>query len=163
MTSSDATSSSTSSTGPEPGGPSEALGYTFLHAAWLLATVATLASLFFGEVMKLTPCSLCWYQRICLFPLTAVLAAGIVLHDDRVLYYSLPLVLAGLAISGYHNLLDYDLITEELLPCTQGVPCSARPIEWLGFVTIPLLSLLAFASILACLLSHQSRLGKART
>jgi disulfide bond formation protein DsbB len=156
MTSSDTTASA----GPEPKRQTGAGGDPFLHAAWLLAVVAMLGSLFFGEVMKLTPCSLCWYQRICLFPLTAVLAAGIVLHDERVLYYSLPLVLAGLAIAVYHNLLDYDLIAEELVPCTEGVPCSARPIEWLGFVTIPLLSLLTFASILACLLAHRSRLTK---
>ena len=156
MTSSDTTA------GPEPKRQIGAGGDAFLQAAWLLAVVATLGSLFFGEVMKLTPCSLCWYQRICLFPLTAVLAAGIVLHDERVLCYSLPLVLVGLAIAVYHNLLDYDLIAEELVPCTEGVPCSARPIEWLGFVTIPLLSLLTFASILACLLAHRSRLAKGR-
>ncbi len=104
--------------------------------------------------MKLPPCTLCWYQRICLFPLTAVFAAGIVLRDPKVGAYALPLVLVGLAISVYHNLLDYGVIDEALSPCTGGVSCAERQIEWLGFITIPLLALLAFLSILASLVAH---------
>src|SRR5687767_4932992 len=74
---------------PLPGKADES--YVFAYAAWVTAMVATLASLFFGEVMKLPPCTLCWYQRICLFPLTLLIAAGIVLRDKNLAYYTLPL------------------------------------------------------------------------
>ncbi len=136
--------------------------YAFAYAAWVIAMVATLASLFFGEVMKLPPCTLCWYQRICLFPLTVLIAAGIVLRDKNLAYYTLPLVVVGLGLALYHNLIYYGVVPETLSPCTQGVPCSSRQIEWLGFISIPLMALLAFLSILLCLLAHRSGLRRAR-
>jgi disulfide bond formation protein DsbB len=131
--------------------------YVYVYAAWLLAVIATLGSVFFGEVMKLPPCTLCWYQRICLFPLTAVLAVGIVLRDEKVLAYALPLVLAGLGFALYHNLLYYGVIPEALAPCTEGVSCSERQVQWLGFVDIPLMALLAFGGILVGLLAHHQK------
>jgi disulfide bond formation protein DsbB len=133
----------------------EATGsYLFAYGAWIVALVAMLMSVFFGEVMKLPPCTLCWYQRICLFPLTAIIAVGIALRDDRFPYYALPLVIAGLAFAVYHNLLYYEIIPEELSPCTQGASCSSRQIEWLGFITIPMMALFAFLTILGCLIAH---------
>src|SRR5688572_2641693 len=113
--------------------------YTFAYGAWTIALVATLGSLFFGEVMHLPPCSMCWYQRICLFPLTAVLAVGIALRDRNLFVYAAPLVVAGLGLALYHNLIYYGVVSEDLSPCTEGVPCDSRQIEWLGFITIPLM------------------------
>jgi disulfide bond formation protein DsbB len=100
--------------------------YVFAYAAWTLALVASLGSLFFGEVMKLPPCSLCWYQRICLFPLTVIIAVGIALRDPDLVLYALPLVVVGSGLALYHNLIYYGVVSEALSPCTQGVPCSAR-------------------------------------
>jgi len=122
-----------------------------LYAAWVVALAATGGSLFFGEVMGLPPCTLCWYQRICMYPLALVLPVGIVLRDPRVVGYALPLAAIGLGIAVYHNLLYYHVIPESLAPCEQGVSCTTRQIEWLGFVTIPLLALGAFAAITVCL------------
>jgi disulfide bond formation protein DsbB len=69
----------------------------------------------------------------------------------------------GLGLGLYHNLVYYGIISEALSPCTQGVPCSSRQIEWLGFITIPLMALAGFSGILACLLMHRSRQKGART
>lgn len=124
-----------------------------LYAAWLVALAATGGSLFFGEVMGLPPCTLCWYQRIAMYPLAVLLPIGILLRDARVAYYCLPLVVAGLGIAVYHNLLYYHVIPESLAPCTEGVSCTTRQIEWLGFVTIPSLALAGFAAIGACLVA----------
>jgi disulfide bond formation protein DsbB len=129
--------------------------YGYAYAAWFIALSATLGSLFLGEVMKMPPCSLCWYQRICLYPLTLVIAVGIVLRDGKLVHYALPLVLAGLGIAVYHNLLYYGVIPESLSPCTAGVPCSSRQIDWLGFIGIPLMSLAAFVALLLTLLAHR--------
>ena len=52
--------------------------FIFAYAAWVIALLSTLGSLFFGEIMKLPPCTLCWYQRICMYPLVVILAVGIV-------------------------------------------------------------------------------------
>lgn len=122
-----------------------------LYAAWVVALAATGGSLFFGEVMGLPPCTLCWYQRICMYPLALVLPAGILLRDPRVVWYALPLAGIGLGIAVHHNLLYYHVIPESLAPCQEGVSCTTRQIEWLGFVTIPLMALGAFAAITVCL------------
>ena len=124
------------------------------HLAWLQALVATGGSLYCSEVMKLTPCVLCWYQRIAMYPLVAILAVGILTRDARIRLYALPLSLAGLGIAIYHNLLYYGVIPESVAPCTAGVSCTTRQLEWLGFITIPLLALVAFSVISIALLLH---------
>ncbi len=127
-----------------------------LYMAWLIALVSTVGSLFFSEVMGLPPCVLCWYQRIAMYPLVIVIGAGIIMQDFRLKYYALPLCLTGLAISIYHNLLYYGILPESIAPCTQGVSCTSRQIEWLGFITIPLMALTAFASLALCLVFSKS-------
>ncbi len=118
----------------------------YLLLAWAVSLTATLGSLFFSEVMRLPPCSLCWYQRIALFPLALILLTGIVARDRNVTKYAWPFVGIGLALAGYHNLLELGIISEELAPCSMGVSCKAPTINWFGF-TIPRLSLLAFVAI----------------
>lgn len=133
--------------------PFEALLYT----AWLVALVATVGSLFFSEVMQLPPCILCWYQRIAMYPLVFVIGAGIVMRDGRVKFYALPVALGGFLVSVYHNLLYYGLIPDSITPCTQGVSCTTVQIEWLGFITIPLLALAAFVLISVSLLFYKPK------
>jgi len=115
--------------------------------ALLQAVVAMSGSLFFSEIMKLPPCLLCWYQRICMYPLVAILAMGIWKKDKNLPFYVLPLSIIGTVIAVYHNLLYYKIIPESLAPCTLGISCTTRQIELFGFITIPLLSLLAFLLI----------------
>jgi disulfide bond formation protein DsbB len=126
------------------------------YLAWVIALVATVGSLFFSEVMELPPCILCWYQRIAMYPLVFVLGAGIIMRDRRVKYYALPLSLVGLGISIYHNLLYYGMIPDSITPCTTGVSCTTVQIEWLGFITIPLMALTAFVLVSVCLLLQRS-------
>lgn len=125
------------------------------YLAWVIALISTVGSLFFSEVMELPPCVLCWYQRVAVYPLVLVIGTGIITRDGRMKNYALPLSLAGLAISVYHNLLYYGVIPESITPCAQGVPCTERQIEWLGFITIPLMGLAAFLGLTLCLLLYR--------
>ena len=128
-----------------------------LFAAWLVGLVATMGSLFFSEVMGLPPCVLCWYQRICMYPIAVIATVGLAAGDRHVARYLWPLAGTGLVIAIYHNLLYYHLVPDSITPCTTGVSCTERQIEWLGFITIPLLSLTAFVIIAGCLLWFGSR------
>lgn len=123
-----------------------------LPVAWLASLAAMLGSLYFSEVMKLPPCVLCWYQRIAMYPLAIILFVGLIRRDRTVVYYALPLAIIGAVIAAYHNLLYYQIIPESAAPCSLGVSCTIKLIEWFGFVTIPLLSLVAFLIVIACLL-----------
>lgn len=129
-----------------------------LFAVWIVSVVATMGSLFFSEVMRLPPCVLCWYQRICMYPIAVVATVGLGTRDLGVSRYLAPLSVAGVLIAIYHNLLYYHIIPDSITPCSTGVSCTDRQIEWLGFITIPLLSLTAFVMISACLLWFRARL-----
>ena len=129
------------------------LGWNLVFACWLVATSSTLGALFFSEVMGLPPCVLCWYQRIFIFPLALLLPVGLFPFDPKIVRYALPLSVVGWSIAVFHVLLTYGLIPEGVTPCTQGVPCGQNPIEWFGFVSIPLLSLAAFSIINVLLLT----------
>ena len=118
--------------------------WTTLFALWLTSMVATLGSLFFSEVMMFPPCVMCWYQRICMYPLTVIFLIGLITHDKKVFVYSMPLVAIGLFFAIYHNLLYYGILPESAAPCKQGVSCTSDYIKWFGFITIQFLSLVAF-------------------
>jgi disulfide bond formation protein DsbB len=139
------------------GKPSGSLNELLPFAAWTLALLSTAGSLFFSEVMELPPCVLCWYQRIAMYPLVPIIGIGIALKDSKWKLYALPLALIGLATAVYHNLIYYGVIPESLTPCTQGVSCSERQIEWLGFVTIPLMGLMSFLVISASILLYKPK------
>ena len=130
--------------------PSEA-AWMLVFAAWLVATASTLGALFFGEVMKIPTCVLCWYQRIFMFPLAIILAVGLFPFDGRIARYAFPLAVAGWGFALFHVLLVAGYIPENVQPCVQGVPCSETYFELFGFVTIPLLALVAFSTIIALL------------
>lgn len=125
--------------------------WSLVFGAWLVASCSTLGALFFGEVMRLPPCTLCWYQRICMFPLTLILPFALFPFNRTVVRAALPLAAIGTAVAAFHVLLVAGVIPERIKPCAQGVPCSEKVIEWFGFVTIPLLALVAFVAILVAL------------
>ena len=120
--------------------------WMILFVCWLLVAGATLGSLFFSEVMELPPCSLCWAQRIFMFPLAMILLLGLFPFDPNIVRYARPLAACGGAVALYHLLLQVGLIPESAAPCRQGVSCSEAEVEIFGFVSIPMLSLLVFAS-----------------
>lgn len=124
---------------------------TIVLICFLVASTATLGSLFFSEVMQFVPCSMCWYQRIFMYPLVLIFLLNLLYPDEKLFKYSFPIVLVGFFFSVYHNLLMWDIIPENVVPCVQGVPCSTVYLDW-GFITIPFLSLVAYSTILLLLL-----------
>lgn len=135
-----------------------ATGWTLIFFSWLIAMAATLASLFFSEVMGLIPCVLCWFQRICIFPLAIILLLGLFPLDRNVIKYALPFAIIGLIFTIYHLLLFYGFIPENLQPCAQGVPCNDASMILFGFLPIPWLSLAAFSAICLLLLLAKPRI-----
>lgn len=123
-----------------------------IFLSFLVASIATLGSLFFSEIMNFIPCTMCWYQRIFMYPLVLIFLVNLLYPDDKVLKYALPLVITGLLFSIYHNLLMFGIIPESAVPCANGVPCSTKYISWFGFITIPFLSLISYLSIFLLLI-----------
>jgi len=136
------------------------INWTILFLCWLLVSGSTAGSLFFSYVLEYEPCVLCWYQRIFLFPLVLILAAGLFPLDKNVVKYALPLAIAGGVTALYHTLLYGGIIPENIQPCSKGVSCTEKYIELFGFVSIPMLSFLAFSTLIALLLILKKRISK---
>ncbi|MED4585616.1 disulfide oxidoreductase [Brevibacillus choshinensis] len=119
-----------------------------MFASWGIALIATAGSLFFSEVLKYIPCDLCWYQRILMYPLVILLGVASAKKDYKMSLYTLILSLIGGLISLYHYLIQKVPALHELGNACGIVPCNSDYINWLGFITIPFLALIAFALII---------------
>jgi len=120
---------------------------------FLISSIATGGSLFFSEIAHFVPCELCWYQRICMYPLSIVTLLAALFDDPRVARYLLPLPVVGAGVSVYHLLVE-NRVFGESLTCRISAPggCAVKWINEFGYVTIPTLALTAFALVFAFLL-----------
>lgn len=126
-----------------------------LYLVFAIALVSILGSLYFSEIRNFPPCILCWYQRIFMYPLVIISLIGILTKDVRARLYVLVLSIIGALIALYHNLLYHNILPESAAPCLNGVSCTTEYISWLGFITIPLLSLVAFIVIIILMLNKK--------
>lgn len=121
--------------------------WNLLFLAWVLVTSGTLISLFFSEIVQLPVCVLCWYQRIALYPLVIMLPFALFPFDINVIRYAQPLVIFGWFVALFHVLVVAKIIPEAAQPCVLGVPCSETHFNLLGFINIPVMSLITFSLI----------------
>ena len=138
---------------------------TRLYLAWLVALVATIGSLYFSEVRQFNPCILCWAQRIFMYPLAVMLGIAAFVGDHSVRRYVLPLAVLGLGFAVFQNLETWGIVpTIKACTINAGAACNT-PWEVWGkgqdalnrTLTIPVLSMIAFSTILALLSWPRSR------
>jgi disulfide bond formation protein DsbB len=117
-----------------------------LWIALAVASIAMLGSLYYSEVAHFTPCKLCWYQRIAMYPLVPVLAIAAWRRDHGIRPYVAFLATLGGAISVYHILVER-FPNLESSTCDPTNPCSLIWVNTFGYLTIPTMALSAFALI----------------
>lgn len=128
-----------------------------LLLAWTVAVVATMGSLYFSEIMQYIPCKLCWIQRIFMYPLAIILGIATIKKDYGITTYVLPLTVIGGLVSLYHYLYEKTEWFKAASNFCGETPCDVEYINWLGFITIPFLALLAFTLItIACLMVRKA-------
>ena len=132
--------------------------FSIIFSCWLIAFISSVGSLFFSEIMEYPPCVLCWYQRIAMYPLVIIFLIGRNKASEEVVAYSIPFVLIGWVIALYHNLLHYEIIPENASPCVEGASCSTVYVELFGFLTIPMMSLIAFSMLIILLIILKKRI-----
>ncbi len=133
-----------------PGLVVDALGPVALPLAAAVAIVATAGSLYYSEVADFPPCRLCWFQRIAMYPLSAILTIAAVRRDCLVRWYALPLALVGAAVSTYHVVVER-VPSLESGSCDPANPCSIIWVRKLGYLTIPTMALSGFVLIVLLL------------
>ena len=122
-----------------------------LWLAFAVAATATIGSLYLSEVAHLIPCTLCWYQRIAMYPLAVILLIAAVRRDHRVRIYVAPLAAIGASIALYHRFIQAFPSLEGGSSCDPTAPCTVAYVEMFEFVTIPTMALSGFLFILALL------------
>ena len=129
-----------------------------LGLAWIVALVATLGSLYFSEISHFEPCTLCWLQRIAMYPLVVILGIGAIRSERAVRWYALPLAGIGAALAVYHALLQRVPGLQGATSCSAQAPCNVMWVREFGFVSIPVMALGAFLliAVLLCVASLDS-------
>jgi disulfide bond formation protein DsbB len=112
-------------------------------AAFVVAAIATGGSLFFSEIAHFVPCELCWYQRICMYPLSLTTLFAAVHRDYRLARYLLPFPVVGAGVSVYHLLVENHVVSTPAA-CQIGPGCAVKWINEFGYMTIPTLALTGF-------------------
>lgn len=121
----------------------------YLEIGFIVALVATLGSLFYSEVMGYTPCKLCWYQRILMYPQTIMFGLALWKKRTYLAIESVVLSLIGLIIASYHYLLQIGLVTSSNCDAVgYSSKCSEFFTLSYGYVTIPMMAATAFALLL---------------
>ncbi|MFP4634536.1 MAG: disulfide bond formation protein B [Nitriliruptoraceae bacterium] len=115
-----------------------------LPTATAIAAVATGGSLFMSEVANYAPCTLCWYQRIAMYPLVIVLGVAALRGDRQVWRTSLPLAAIGAAVSIWHIAIENNPALGGA--CDPVAPCSIIWVREFGFLTLPTMALIGFVS-----------------
>ncbi len=134
-----------------------AIGPNARGLALLVAATATAGSLYYSEVVGFTPCELCWFQRICMYPLVAVLAVGVLRRRDRTAgWYAAPLVAVGAPLALYHWLVERVPSIAASTSCSLAAPCAVPYFEELGYITLAFMAMSAFLLIGALLILDQA-------
>jgi disulfide bond formation protein DsbB len=129
-----------------------------LWAAWAFALVATLGSLYFSQVANFVPCELCWFQRICMYPMVVVLFVAALRGNVRIgVPYSFVFPIVGICVSIYHIYIEQNPSAAPKACNVGGASCVTKWIDKFGYITIPVLAGTAFAAIIVLLALAWSR------
>lgn len=123
--------------------------------AFIASLAATAGSLYYSQIVGFTPCELCWFQRIFMYPLVILLGLALIRRDYSIIDYALSISIIGFLTSLYHNYIYYyngGLNALCQLAGINAVSCAKRYIFEFGYITIPLMALTAFALIVIFLI-----------
>lgn len=128
-----------------------------LFFAWLISLSALLISLYSSEIQNIPVCHLCWYQRIFLYPLALILGLALFRDDLKIYIYTLPLSLLAALFALYQYLQQRFPNFGPISFCSTGPSCRDIHLQLFGFITFPLLSLVAALLISGLLWVSRSR------
>jgi disulfide bond formation protein DsbB len=130
-----------------------AIAPSALWFAWIVALTCTLGSLYLSEVANFIPCKLCWYQRICMYPLVVLLLVAAIKHSREIARATLPLIAIGATMSTYHYLIERFPSMAGGASCDPFAPCTVVWIWRLHYLSIPGMALSGFLLIATLILT----------
>lgn len=122
-----------------------------LFVAWAMSLMATLASIYFIEIVGNPAATLCWFERMLVFSVFVLLTVAIVRKDTNVRFYIAPLVVMGAISATFQQLVHWDVITVAGDTCSTSIACVTKFFELFGFITQATLCLTAFVVVGVCM------------
>lgn len=116
------------------------------YLSFILASVATLGSLYYSEIMKYEPCKYCWFQRILMYPLVIIFFVAI-RNRKNPSDYTLPLSGLGALLALYHYLTQIGWLPSTCVASGYSVGCAKVFVMTYGYITIPIMAFTAFLLI----------------
>lgn len=129
----------------------------YIEAIFLLGLIGTTASLYVSISLSWTVCTLCWVQRIFLYPIPLIAGAAILWEKKDLMKAILPLSSLGAFFSTYHYVA---MVTDPTRTCGFIIPCSMP--NRLYFLTplqprtLPLSGIILFSLITALIVYNQT-------
>lgn len=129
---------------------------TYLKLIALFATVATVTVLVYQFVYNTPVCSLCWTQRIFMFPIEIIVLVALY-YKDKINHVTTGVMACiGLLFASYHyygHFQKFVLKSAETfpMPCSSSLlveSCLQSPILTYGFITIPFMAAIVFLAII---------------
>jgi len=129
-----------------------------LFLTWLITLIILMTTLYFSNVLGFPVCTLCWYQRICIYPLALIIGIATFRNDGSITLYTIPMTLIGMAFALLQYIEQMVPTFRPMLVCGQEVSCHMIHVDYLGFITLPLLSLIAcIVMTILLLIVHYTR------
>ena len=125
-----------------------------LRMAFGVALVATLGSLTYSEIVGLTPCKYCYWQRIFMFPQAIMLGIASWKQHTMIRVYGITLSVIGAGIAIYHYMMQHAVVPEGDCGAVgqNAHGCGSIFVDVFGYITIPMMALTAFLLIIMLLL-----------
>jgi len=121
--------------------------------SFLITIGGMVLSLVYSDIIGYAPCTLCWYQRILLYPEVLLLGLALWKEDRTITDYIIALSGIGVILALYQKYLE--LGGQSVLPCSAtAVSCSKIYVQEFGYVTIPVMALTSFVFIFVVMLVH---------
>ena len=121
----------------------------YIYLIFLISFVSVFGSLYFQFILNLPPCNLCYVQRYFMYPLLPISMLLILFKKKINSLYFLILSIPGLLVGLYHVYIQSVGVPNTLsfVPCDEHIPCELIDLKLFGFLTIPMMSMLAFVFI----------------
>lgn len=127
-----------------------------LHIGFIVSLGALAVSLFYSNIIGYPACTLCWWQRIFMYPQVIIFGIALVRKEKMVIDYALALSIIGALVALYHNYISLGGI--DIFPCAataEAISCTQRFVSEFGYITIPLMSLTAFLVIIVSAINYR--------
>jgi disulfide bond formation protein DsbB len=133
-----------------------------LPLGFLMALGAFSLSLFYSEIIGYPPCTLCWVQRIFLYPQLILFGLAWYKKENAIIDFSLVFAIFGSVSSLYHMYVEAGGKTGLACanPASGEVSCAVRYLYEFNYVTLPLMALTLSLFIITILLNYKYSLKK---